>query len=51
MRVMVAEAERCLAEGVVKTPDDVDFALISGGGFPTFRGGLMRWARATGVST
>lgn len=44
MRVMVGEAQRCLDEGVVKTPEDVDFALLSGAGFPAFRGGLMRWA-------
>ncbi len=44
MRVMVEEAERCLAEGVVKSPDDVDFALLSGAGFPAFRGGLLHWA-------
>jgi len=46
MGVMVAEARRCLDEGVVKTPEDVDFALLSGAGFPAFRGGLMRWAKA-----
>jgi 3-hydroxyacyl-CoA dehydrogenase len=46
MGVMVAEAQRCLDEGVIKTPDDVDFALLSGAGFPAFRGGLMRWARS-----
>jgi 3-hydroxyacyl-CoA dehydrogenase / enoyl-CoA hydratase / 3-hydroxybutyryl-CoA epimerase len=45
MRVMVDEAERCLAEGVVKSADDVDFALLSGAGFPAFRGGLLRWAK------
>jgi 3-hydroxyacyl-CoA dehydrogenase / enoyl-CoA hydratase / 3-hydroxybutyryl-CoA epimerase len=45
MRVIVEEAERCLAEGVVKSADDVDFALLSGAGFPAFRGGLLRWAR------
>ncbi len=44
MRVMVEEAERCVAEGVVKSPD-VDFALLSGAGFPAFRGGLLHWAR------
>jgi 3-hydroxyacyl-CoA dehydrogenase/enoyl-CoA hydratase/3-hydroxybutyryl-CoA epimerase len=42
---MVDEATRCLAEGVVKSADDIDFALLSGAGFPAFRGGLMRWAR------
>jgi 3-hydroxyacyl-CoA dehydrogenase/enoyl-CoA hydratase/3-hydroxybutyryl-CoA epimerase len=50
MGVMVAEAQRCLDEGVIKTPDDVDFALLSGAGFPAFRGGLMRWARSGAVA-
>lgn len=44
MAVMVAEAQRCLDEGVIKTPADVDFALLSGAGFPATRGGLMHWA-------
>jgi len=44
MRVMADEAQRCLDEGVVQSPDDVDFALLSGAGFPAFRGGLMRHA-------
>jgi 3-hydroxyacyl-CoA dehydrogenase/enoyl-CoA hydratase/3-hydroxybutyryl-CoA epimerase len=42
MAVMRAEAQRCLDEGVVQSPDDVDFALLSGAGFPAWRGGLMR---------
>jgi 3-hydroxyacyl-CoA dehydrogenase/enoyl-CoA hydratase/3-hydroxybutyryl-CoA epimerase len=50
MRVMVDEANRCLAEGVVKSPDDVDFALLSGAGFPAFRGGLMHWANRGAAS-
>jgi 3-hydroxyacyl-CoA dehydrogenase / enoyl-CoA hydratase / 3-hydroxybutyryl-CoA epimerase len=50
MRVMVDEAERCVADGVVKSPDDVDFALVSGAGFPAFRGGLLRWARGLKVT-
>ncbi len=44
MHVMIDEARRCLAEGVVRSPDDVDFALLSGTGFPAFRGGLLRFA-------
>lgn len=53
MDVMTAEAERCVSEGVVKSAEDVDFALLAGAGFPAFRGGLIRWARTTrsGVST
>jgi len=46
---MIAEARRCLDEGVVKTPEDVDFALLSGAGFPPARGGLMRWASEVGL--
>ena len=46
MRVMVEEAQRSLDEGVVKSADDVDFALLHGAGFPKSRGGLMQWARS-----
>ncbi|MCF7760143.1 MAG: enoyl-CoA hydratase/isomerase family protein [Cephaloticoccus sp.] len=49
MGVMIAEAQRCLAEGVIKTPRDVDFALLSGAGFPAHRGGLMRYAESLGL--
>lgn len=45
MRVMIDEAQRCLHEGVVRTVDDIDFALLAGTGFPAFRGGLMQYAR------
>ena len=48
MAVMIDEASRCLAEGVVKTADDVDFALLTGAGFPAFHGGLLRYARSRG---
>lgn len=48
MAVMIDEANRCLAEGVVKTADDVDFALLTGAGFPAFHGGLLRYARSHG---
>lgn len=48
MAAMIDEANRCLAEGVVQSPDDVDFALLSGAGFPAFRGGLLRYARSRG---
>jgi 3-hydroxyacyl-CoA dehydrogenase len=46
--VMIAEARLCLAEGVVRTPDDIDFAMLKGAGFPAFRGGLMRYADGAG---
>ena len=42
---MVAEAQRCLDEGVVQSPADIDFALLTGAGFPAIHGGLFRYAR------
>ncbi len=49
MGVMVAEAKRCLDEGVVASAEEVDFAMQSGTGFPAARGGLMRHAREAGL--
>lgn len=46
---MVNEAARCLAEGVVRSPADLDLAMIMGTGFPPFRGGLCRWADQQGL--
>jgi 3-hydroxyacyl-CoA dehydrogenase/enoyl-CoA hydratase/3-hydroxybutyryl-CoA epimerase len=46
--MMIEETKRVLAEGVLKSPDDADFALLMGTGFPAWRGGLMRYARSTG---
>ena len=46
---MVNEAARCLAEGIVGSAADVDLAMILGTGFPPFRGGLCRWADASGL--
>jgi 3-hydroxyacyl-CoA dehydrogenase / enoyl-CoA hydratase / 3-hydroxybutyryl-CoA epimerase len=47
--VMVNEAARILEEGIVATAGDVDTAMITGTGFPPFRGGLLRWADALGM--
>ena len=47
---MLTEASRILMEGIVREPGDVDMGLILGIGFPTFRGGLLRWADALGMS-
>lgn len=48
-RVMIDETRRVLDEGVLKTADDADFALLMGTGFPAFRGGLMRYAKSIGL--
>ena len=47
--VMIDETKRVLAEGVLKTPNEADLALLLGAGFPAFRGGLMRHAKSIGA--
>ena len=49
--LMVNEAVRCLEEGVVAAPEDVDFGMIMGTGFAPFRGGPLRYADALGAAT
>jgi 3-hydroxyacyl-CoA dehydrogenase/enoyl-CoA hydratase/3-hydroxybutyryl-CoA epimerase/enoyl-CoA isomerase len=49
MLPMLLECSRCLEDGVVATPVEVDVALLYGLGFPPFRGGIFRWADATGA--
>jgi len=47
--LMVNEAARCLEEGIVTEPADVDFAMIMGTGFAPFRGGPLRYADGLGL--
>jgi 3-hydroxyacyl-CoA dehydrogenase/enoyl-CoA hydratase/3-hydroxybutyryl-CoA epimerase/enoyl-CoA isomerase len=47
MLPMLLECSRCLEDGIVATPVEVDIALLYGLGFPPFRGGIFRWADAT----
>jgi 3-hydroxyacyl-CoA dehydrogenase/enoyl-CoA hydratase/3-hydroxybutyryl-CoA epimerase len=46
---MVNEGARCLDEGVVESPEDVDFAMVTGAGWAPFRGGPLRYADTIGV--
>ena len=46
---MVNEAARVLEDGIVRGAGDVDLGMITGTGFPPFRGGLLRWADAEGI--
>ena len=48
--VMVNEAARCLEEGVVEAPEDVDFGMIFGTGWAPFRGGPLRYADTLGTA-
>jgi len=47
--LMVNEAVRCLEEKVVATPEDADYGMVLGTGFPTFRGGPLRYAENYGL--
>lgn len=46
---MVNEAARCIEEGVVTDPSQLDLAMIFGTGFPPFRGGVLKYADAVGA--
>lgn len=47
---MLLEATRALEEDIVRTPDDLDMGLILGIGFPSFRGGILRWCDTEGAA-
>lgn len=47
---MINEATGALIEErIVETPDEVDLGMITGTGFPPFRGGLLRYADTVGA--
>jgi 3-hydroxyacyl-CoA dehydrogenase/enoyl-CoA hydratase/3-hydroxybutyryl-CoA epimerase len=46
---MLNETARCMEEGVIQNPADVDVGVIFGFGFPPFRGGLLREADRHGL--
>ena len=43
------EAMRCLKEGIARSADDIDLAMVLGTGYPPFRGGPITYARDTGI--
>jgi len=47
--VMINEAARCVEEGIVAGPEQVDLAMVFGAGFPPYRGGVLRHADAAGL--
>ena len=47
--IMVNEAAYCLQEGIIKSAQHLDVAMILGTGFPPFRGGLLKYADAYGL--
>ncbi|MDX2422931.1 MAG: fatty acid oxidation complex subunit alpha FadB [Amphritea sp.] len=46
---LCTEAMRCLENGIVETPAEVDMGLILGLGFPRFRGGPLRYIDTLGL--
>ena len=47
---MLNETARCMEEGIITNPADVDIGVIFGFGFPPFRGGLLREADRHGLA-
>jgi len=49
MGVMVNEASRCLADGVVQSASVLDMAMVLGTGFPAWRRGVCQYADDRGI--
>jgi 3-hydroxyacyl-CoA dehydrogenase/enoyl-CoA hydratase/3-hydroxybutyryl-CoA epimerase len=47
---MLNETARCMEEGIITNPADIDIGVIFGFGFPPFRGGLLREADRHGLA-
>jgi 3-hydroxyacyl-CoA dehydrogenase/enoyl-CoA hydratase/3-hydroxybutyryl-CoA epimerase/enoyl-CoA isomerase len=50
MLPMIIESSRCLEDGIVASPAELDLGLVYGLGFPPFRGGALRYADARGLA-
>ncbi|MAA76280.1 MAG: fatty acid oxidation complex subunit alpha FadB [Salinisphaeraceae bacterium] len=50
MLPMIIESARCLEQGIVDTPVEVDMGMIMGTGFPPFRGGPFKYADSLGLA-
>ncbi|RMH18053.1 MAG: fatty acid oxidation complex subunit alpha FadJ [Acidobacteria bacterium] len=46
---MLNETARCMEDGVIENPNDVEIGVIFGFGFPPFRGGILREADRLGL--
>lgn len=51
MLIMLKEAAFCLEKNIINRAEYLDAALIFGLGFPSFRGGLLRYADTLGIDT
>ena len=46
---MLNETARCIEDGIIENPNDIDIGVIFGFGFPPFRGGILREADKQGI--
>ncbi|MEM8963675.1 MAG: 3-hydroxyacyl-CoA dehydrogenase NAD-binding domain-containing protein [Acidobacteriota bacterium] len=46
---MLNEVARCIEDGVISRPSDIDIGVVFGLGFPPFRGGILREADKLGL--
>ena len=49
MLALCLETVRCLEDAIVSNPIEADMGLILGLGFPTFRGGALRYIESVGL--
>lgn len=47
--IMINEASRCLEENITTEASIIDFAMITGTGFPAYKGGLLTYANEVGL--
>ena len=47
--IMINEAARCLEENIVQDANTINFAMITGTGFPHYKGGLLSYANDLGL--
>ena len=50
MFIMINEAARCLEENIVEDAYIIDFAMITGTGFPPYKGGILEYANTFGIN-
>jgi 3-hydroxyacyl-CoA dehydrogenase/enoyl-CoA hydratase/carnithine racemase len=50
LALAINEAALMIEEGICDRPHDMDLAMISGAGFPAYRGGILRYADTWGLS-
>ena len=48
INAMTEEAQKCMQEKIVKSSEDIDFAMIMGTGWAPFKGGPMEYSKTEG---